>query len=138
MSAEPANGDDHENDHEGQTEEKEVVKELEEKLWNAFNTFDKEGSGHIKSSEVKPVLELINIQFSQSEMFKMISEIDPHNTGEIPFSTLKPIILEREVQKLKSSDDRELLDAFVAMGGDSDMGGCVDAKKLIDTIKNEF
>ena len=32
----------------------------------------------------------------------------------------------------------ELLDAFVAMGGDADGGGCVDATKLIKTIKEEF
>ena len=40
--------------------------------------------------------------------------------------------------KVKGSDDSELLDAYVAMGGDADAGGCVDAKKLIMTIKEEF
>ena len=30
------------------------------------------------------------------------------------------------------------MDAFVAMGGEADGGGCVDAQKLIDTIKDEF
>ena len=36
------------------------------------------------------------------------------------------------------NDETELLDAYVAMGGESDGGGCVDAQKLIDTIKIEF
>ena len=36
------------------------------------------------------------------------------------------------------SDEDELLDAYVAMGGEADGGGCVDAAKLISTIKNEF
>ena len=36
------------------------------------------------------------------------------------------------------SDETELLDAFVAMGGEPDGEGCVDAQKLIATIKNEF
>lgn len=31
-----------------------------------------------------------------------------------------------------------MLDAYVAMGGDSDGGGCVDAETLIKTIKEEF
>ena len=35
-------------------------------------------------------------------------------------------------------DETELLDAYVAMGGEADGGGCVDAQKLIDTIKIEF
>ena len=44
----------------------------------------------------------------------------------------------QELSKLKGSDESELLDAYVAMGGDEDGGGCVDAKKLIETIKHEF
>ena len=42
------------------------------------------------------------------------------------------------MQRLQGSDDSELLDAFVAMGGEADGDGCVDAKKLIQTIKEEF
>lgn len=38
----------------------------------------------------------------------------------------------------KGSSEQELLEAFVAMGGESDGGGCVDADKLISTIKQEF
>ena len=30
------------------------------------------------------------------------------------------------------------MDAFVAMGGDEDGNGCVDANKLIDIMKNEY
>ena len=45
---------------------------------------------------------------------------------------------EKEIQRLLGSDETELLDAFVAMGGEPDGEGCVDAKKLIQTIKDEF
>ena len=121
-----------------EAKEKEIAKEIEEKLWSAFNAFDKEGTGFINSSEVKFVLEMIDIKFSVNEMYKMISEIDPENTGMIAFSSFKPIILEREIQKIKGSDESELLDAFVAMGGAKNGEGCVDADKLIYTIKNEF
>ena len=38
----------------------------------------------------------------------------------------------------KGTSDADLLDAYVAMGGDPDGGGCVDADKLISTIKKEF
>ena len=38
----------------------------------------------------------------------------------------------------RGSSDQELLEAFIAMGGEADGGGCVDADKLIDTIKKEF
>ena len=118
--------------------ELELSKEIEEKCWEAFMAFDKEGSGQINSGEVKFVLEMMGLKFSESEMFKMISEIDPENSGIIPYSDFKPKILEREIARLKGSDEEELLDAFVAMGGQADGDGCVDAKKLIDTIKIEF
>ena len=45
--------------------------------------------------------------------------------------------MEKRENERGSSDD-DLLDAYVAMGGDEDGGGCVDADKLIETIKKEF
>ena len=42
------------------------------------------------------------------------------------------------MNRLIGSDESELLDAFVAMGGEPDGDGCIDAKKLIATIKDEF
>ena len=36
------------------------------------------------------------------------------------------------------SDETEMLQAFVAMGGQPDGEGCVDASQLIRTIKEEF
>ena len=125
----------------GSEEEKdddELAKEIEEKCWDAFLAFDKEGSGQITSGEVKYVLEMMGLKITEVEMFKMISEIDPDNTGVILYSEFKTRIVEREIQRLKGSDESELLDAYVAMGGEIDGGGCVDAKKLIDTIKQEF
>ena len=58
-------------------DESEIIKEIETKTWEAFMQFDKEGSGAISSSEVKFVLEMVGIKFSEDETFKMISELDP-------------------------------------------------------------
>ena len=48
------------------------------------------------------------------------------------------MVIEIEVARRVQSDETELLDAYVAMGGEADGGGCVDASKLIQTIKEEF
>ena len=130
-----------ESDNEGQEiqkDEKELAKEIEDKIWEAFMAFDREGTGCISSAEVKFVLEMIGTKLQEEEVYKMISDIDPNNTGQIPYSAFKPYVLEREIARIKGSDEQELLDAFVAMGGNLDGDGCVDAKKLIHTIKNEF
>ena len=71
-------------------------------------------------------------------MYKMVADIDPGQTGYIEVSAFKNCIVEKELQRLLGSDESELLDAYVAMGGEPDGGGCVDAGKLIETIKNEF
>ena len=36
------------------------------------------------------------------------------------------------------SDEDELLDAYVAMGGEADGEGFIDAQKLINIIKHDF
>jgi len=46
------------------------------------------------------------------------------------------VLLKRENER--GSSDADLLDAYVAMGGDEDGGGCVDADMLIKTIKEQF
>ena len=71
-------------------------------------------------------------------MYKIVSDIDPEQTGYIEVSAFKNNIIEKELQRLLGSDEEELLDAFVAMGGEPDGEGCVDAAKLIRTSKEEF
>ena len=116
----------------------EIAKEIEEKCWEAFLAFDKHGSGHVSSGEVKFVLEMMNVKMSESEMFRMISEIDPDNSGKIHYQEFKLRIMDREMERIKGSDESELLDAFVAMGGEADGEGSIDAQKLINTIKIDF
>ena len=119
--------------------EAEIKKEIEDKCLKAFIDFDREGTGgQINSDQVGQVLEQMEIKMSEQEMYKLISEIDPENSGSINFSMFKSLIVDREVQRLMGSDESELLDAFVAMGGEPGGEGCVDAKKLIATIKEEF
>ena len=62
---------------------------------------------------------------------------DSENIGTINLAQFKEIIQEKNESEGGSSVE-DLLDAYVAMGGDADGGGCVNADKLIDTIKNEF
>ena len=117
--------------------EDEITKEVEERVWNAFNSVDKEGNGSVSSSELKTVLDIMGVTFEDDQdVYRLITDIDPANSGIISYQDFKPRIVAQEVNKLKGSDDSELLDAYVAMGGDADGGGCVDAKVLIDTIKH--
>ena len=68
---------------------------------------------------------------TQNEIYKAISEIDPENNGYIQYDLFADKIKEREVERQLGDNTEELLDAFVAMGGEPNGEGCVDAKKLI-------
>ena len=87
--------------------------------------------------DLKGALEQVGETVTDDRVLMMISVADPHNTGLIPFSTFKNLILEKRANE-RCSDETELLDAFVAMGGDADGDGAINAEKLIDTIRNEF
>lgn len=80
----------------------------------------------------------MEVKMDDIEMYQIISDIDPQNTGSIQYAPFKGKVAEREVNRRVQSDEAELLDAYVAMGGEPDGGGCVDANKLIQTIKQEF
>ena len=70
--------------------EAELRREIEEKCFKAFREFDtEENQGEIKSDQVAQVLEYMDIKISEQEMFKIIAEIDPENTGFIVYNLFK-------------------------------------------------
>ena len=116
-----------------------VVKMVTEKVFEAFKEFDPDGNGsHVKSDQIKDLLEYIDIKISDQEVYKFLSEIDPEQTGLIEANAFRNIMIEKEIARLCGDDETEILQAYIAMGGDADGGGCVDAEVLIRTIKDEF
>lgn len=99
--------------------------------------FDHEQQGTISTADLKQALEELKERVSDTAVFRMIADADPNNTGQLTFSQFKDIVLTKRENERGSSED-DLLDAFVAMGGEQDGGGCVHREKLIDTIKKEF
>merc|ERR1712228_219635 len=67
----------------------------------------------------------------------MMMRADPKNTGMISFENFKDLIVTKRESE-KGSSESELLDAFIAMGGEEDGDGSIDAEKLIKIIKHDF
>ena len=106
-------------------------------IWEAFMAFDHEQLGFISVNDLRAALDRAGEQFTEDETYWMISMSDPENKGQIQFAQFKQLINEkRENERGSSAED--LLDAFVAMGGEPDGDGAIDANKLIKTIKEEF
>ena len=114
-----------------------LTKEEDAKCFEAFSAFDKDSSGKIDANELRIVLEMMGQKTTEEEIFRMIAEADAENTGEISYSQFRHVIAEQKKNQ-SASNEEDTLDAFVAMGGQEDGEGSIDAQKLIDIIKNEF
>ena len=106
-------------------------------MWDAFMAFDHEQSGSISVNDLRAALEQAGEVVSEDLTYWMIAMADPENTGKIQFAQFKNIINEKRENE-RGSSEQDLLDAFVAMGGEPDGDGAIDANKLIKTIKEEF
>lgn len=119
-------------------DQQEEMERLEkDQIWNAFMQFDVEQVGHMATSDLKNALEMLGEKVSDRLIFKMIASADPENTGKLAYYQFKSIVMEKRENE-QGSSDADLLDAFVAMGGQPDGDGSIDADKLIATIKEEF
>ena len=108
-----------------------------DQIWEAFLEYDYERNGHISVNDLKKALEHAGEKLSDDWCYLMISKADPENKGTIQFSQFKQLIMEKREDERGSSEE-DLLDAFVAMGGEPDGDGAINAEKLIETIKHEF
>ena len=103
----------------------------------AFADLDEDGTDTIKVQDLKIALDRIGFNPSEKELYKIISEVDDDNNGLIKFNSFLEIYTQHKYANMED-DDLDILDAFVAMGGNEDFSGKVDAVKLIETIKDEF
>eukprot|EP00824_Muranothrix_gubernata_P008490 TRINITY_DN20928_c0_g1_i1.p1 TRINITY_DN20928_c0_g1~~TRINITY_DN20928_c0_g1_i1.p1 ORF type:complete len:164 (+),score=40.30 TRINITY_DN20928_c0_g1_i1:23-493(+) len=108
-----------------------------EKCKEAFDAFDKDTSGGIDPEELRTVLKFMGQEPSEEEIYRMISEVDEGNTGTITWESFRAMIEKQKLEK-GGDDESDTLDAYVAMGGNPDGSGCVEAQRLIHVIKNEF
>ena len=64
----------------------------ERKCGEAFSAFDKDGSGFIDAGELRIVLEMMGQKTTEEEIYRMIAEASPENTGQITLEQFKKVI----------------------------------------------
>ena len=105
------------------------------KIWNDI---DEKNKGYINYHELKMGLARVGIEFTHENVcHKLLSDLDIQSSF-IKFGHFLKIYMLKKVSVVGTDDSLDILDAYVAMGGEEDGGGNVDADKLIDIIKNEF
>jgi len=102
-----------------------------------FELFDKDGDGCLDERELKKALEELGQHPNNEEVLRMINEVDHDNKGYMDF---KDFLRAMALQKFAKHniDEDDIIDAYVAMGGNTDKTGYVDASRLINIIKDEF
>lgn len=104
----------------------------------AFLAFDKDRSGTIDVWELRQALEAMGQAPSEDELFQMISEVDDNMSGSIDFGEFLKVV-ERQKERVESFDDgQDLIDAFVACGGNADKSGKVKGDALVKIIKEDY
>mmetsp|Transcript_20738 Transcript_20738/g.66163 ORF Transcript_20738/g.66163 Transcript_20738/m.66163 type:complete len:228 (+) Transcript_20738:197-880(+) len=104
----------------------------------AFMHFDADHSGTIESWELKGILEALGQKPTDQEILHMISEVDDNDSNSIEFSEFLQVMARQKLESNDSSKDRDIFDAWVAVGGGADGSGFVDAELLIKIIKHDF
>jgi calcium-dependent protein kinase len=73
----------------------------EEKLWAAFMTFDKDGSGKISSQELREVLGREGIDMGSQDFWdSLVQEADKNHDGEIDFTEFIDMMDDRKVNQI--------------------------------------
>ena len=105
---------------------------------DAFLAFDKDRSGAIDVWELRQVLEAMGQKPTEEELFQMISEVDENNSGSIDFGEFIKVIEKQKEKASKFDDESDMIDAFVACGGNADKSGHVERTTLVKIIKVDF
>lgn len=104
----------------------------------AFLAFDKNTNGTIDVWELRKVLEAMGQQPTEEELFQMISEVDSQMRGAIDFADFLMVIDNQKDRAAQYDDDSDMIDAFVACGGNTDKSGHVKRDVLIKIVKEDF
>ncbi|GAQ84349.1 calmodulin [Klebsormidium nitens] len=102
----------------------------------AFSRFDRDGSGTIDATELRATLEALGQKPTDEELFLMIAQVDEDNSGEIEFPEFLKVIENQKKVLAAMGDETDTLDAFIALGGESDKRGQISTEKLRAVIKD--
>ena len=102
-----------------------LTEEQRQEIKEAFDLFDTDGSGNIDAKELKVAMRALGFEPKKEEIKKMISEVDPHGEGLVPFDAFMDLM----TTKMAERDPREeMLKAFRLF--DEDESGKISFKNL--------
>ena len=89
------------------------------KYKEAFDMFDKEGSGIISSNDLTKILKNYGYSISRKKVEEIVAENDESGIGELDFQEFVTI-MENKTQLIDESDEVQVLKAFKSFDKDND------------------
>ena len=84
------------------------------------------------------MLEAMGQNPTEDELFPIVSQVDENMSGAINFGDFLKVVEDQKTIADKLSSDNDMIDAFVACGGNADRTGHVMRNVLIKIIKEDF
>ena len=114
------------------TEEQQQQKEeeLNTQILEVFHKYDTDHTDYMPAKDIKLAMEDLGDKINEKQCYNYMMQADPLNEGKISYESFKNLVLDKRNSE-KSSSTSELMDAFIALGGEEGGEGCVDADKLI-------
>lgn len=109
-------------------------------LKKSFKFYDKEKKGFIKDFELQVFYPSIGINLEDHKIEQVLKRLEELNFKKIDENALVQslhILKEMEMEEPDDSED-EYLDAFVALGGQPNKEGKIEANLLIEIVKDDF
>jgi calmodulin len=99
-----------------ETRELDIPEEELEEYREAFNLFDKDGSGSISPDEFIKVLKNLGQKVTKEEAFKICADLDQDGSGSVEFeefvSYMKKIKIQQEEEEARENIEDEVIRAF--------------------------
>lgn len=102
-----------------------------------FEIIDDNNNGYIEIQELKEFIKDMGYFPTDKELFTLLSEVDISGCQKITFDLFLQIIV-KEKKKRDSENDQNILNAFVALGGNIDKSGTIEYDKIVNILNEVF
>jgi len=102
----------------GARKEKEIDPAQEEELRQAFELFDKDGSGYIDKDELAGLMAALGVELGESELANMYTEMDPSGDGQIDFKEFSTAMARDPEEQQSTSEMATAIFAMLDKSGD--------------------
>ncbi|KAG9392736.1 Calcium binding motif EF-hand protein [Carpediemonas membranifera] len=105
-----------------------------ERAKNAFDSFDKEGTGRVNIWDLRAILEAIGQPPTDEELISLTGEVEADDDGLLPFDEFIKLLEKKKQTSSRTAEDTDTIEAWVALGGKVDKTGKISIERFQELI----